>query len=61
MGQGMQLNGDHAYPWRQAIVELTKVGNLSKVIDWQSKQIRHYPRTAAEVAANTQLTTRPKR
>ena len=29
--------------------------------DWQAKLIRHYPRTAAEVAANAAITKRPKR
>lgn len=61
MGQGMQLRDKHANPWRRAMIEITKKGNLANTADWGPRQQRIYPRTLAEVASNTIITTRPKR
>lgn len=61
MGQGMQLRDKHANPWRRAMQQISGKGNLATTSDWAPKRLRHYPRTLAEVASNTQVTIRPTR
>jgi len=61
MGQGMQLRDSNANPWRQALIEMFLKGNINLPNDWAPARVRHYPRTLAEVAANTKITTKPKR
>ncbi len=61
MGSGMQLRLKHANPWRKAMIELTKKGNVSVLNDWEPKLNRYYPRTPTEVAKNKHITIRPTR
>jgi hypothetical protein len=61
MGDGMQLRAEHAMPWRKAIRQLSALGVLTSQNDWCAKLVRHYPRTAAEVVANSAITIRPRR
>jgi hypothetical protein len=61
MGQGMQLRKKQANPWRRAMVEISKKGSAASPTDWAPKLARHYPRTTAEVAAKSNITSRPKR
>ena len=65
MGMGMQLRPEHATPWRLAMIQIASNWSLKALFtnffDWTPKLTRHYPRTPAEVAANTLITTRPKR
>lgn len=61
MGQGMQLRPKHANPWRRALKQMTGKGNIGSMTDWSPKTIRHYPRTAAEIAVKKHITVRPKR
>ncbi|WLQ15795.1 hypothetical protein O5O45_07700 [Hahella aquimaris] len=61
MGQGMELRDRHANPWRRAIIDFTKKGNMTNAADWAPKRKRHYPRTLPEAASNAHITVKPKR
>jgi hypothetical protein len=61
MGQGMQIRDIHANPWREALIEMLKKGNIYSINDWAAKKQRHYPRTLAEVSSNALITQKPKR
>ncbi|MGD8594014.1 MAG: hypothetical protein PVF82_14375, partial [Gammaproteobacteria bacterium] len=61
MGSGMALRAEFANPWRKAIIQISSKGTFLTPADWKAVIKRHYPRTAAEVAANKQITARPKR
>lgn len=61
MGGGMQPRVKHANPWRRAIIEFTKKGNMHVLSDWEAKMNRYYPRTPTEVASKKIFSTRPKR
>jgi hypothetical protein len=58
MGAGMTLTANLAKPWRRAMELLAGKGNAETPSDWESKMLRHYPRTMAEVTANRSITSR---
>jgi len=61
MGSGMQLRPKQANPWRLAMKEFTKKGNLFVTSDWEAKLNKHYPRTPTEAANKRHFISPPKR
>jgi len=61
MGSGMQLRPKQANPWRLAMKEFTKKGNLFVTSDWEAKLNKYYPRTPTEAANKKHFISPPKR
>lgn len=61
MGGGMAITADLAKPWRDAACQISAKGAIGTLTDWESKLVRHYPRTLAEAISNKAITARPKR
>jgi hypothetical protein len=61
MGGGMALRTAFATPWRRAAIQLTGKGHIAGHNDWEARIQHLYPRTAAEVVAGRNITTRPLR